>query len=92
VAIGAFRPVTLWPFPEQALAEAAKDAERILVYEVNAGQMIDDVRLSVGEGPGDSRVVSIGGVSVDYSGMRQGELLSVSAIRTAISDTLGRGG
>jgi 2-oxoglutarate ferredoxin oxidoreductase subunit alpha len=92
VAIGAFRPVTLWPFPEQALADATKDASRILVYEVNAGQMIDDVRLSVGEGPQGSRVVPIGGVSVDYSGMRQGELLSVSAIRTAICNTLGRGG
>ena len=47
--IGTFRPVTLWPFPSEALAAVAGgDACRlVLVYELNAGQMIDDVRLAV---------------------------------------------
>jgi 2-oxoglutarate ferredoxin oxidoreductase subunit alpha len=86
VRIGAFRPVTLWPFPEQALAEAAAGAKQVLVYEINAGQMIDDVRLSV---PDRSVVRGIGGVSVDESGMRQGSLLQVSAVRDRIRRALG---
>ena len=39
--VGSFRPVTLWPFPETALAEACRAARQVLVFEVNAGQMID---------------------------------------------------
>ena len=46
-AIGTFRPVTLWPFPADALADAAAGCEQVLVYELNAGQMVDDVRLAV---------------------------------------------
>ena len=49
IRIGSFRPITLWPFPEQALAEAAASGKQVLVYEINAGQMIDDVRLSVAD-------------------------------------------
>ncbi|HJV65112.1 MAG TPA: 3-methyl-2-oxobutanoate dehydrogenase subunit VorB [Geomonas sp.] len=48
--VGLFRPVTLFPFPEQALAKAAQTAGRVLVVELNTGQMVDDVRLSVGAG------------------------------------------
>jgi len=79
VRLGSFRPISLWPFPEEALARCAGHARGVLVYEVNAGQMIDDVRLSVGR---DVPVCFIGGVSIDSSGMRQGELLTVDAIRT----------
>ena len=89
VRIGSFRPISLWPFPEAALAEAAAGARRVLVYEVNAGQMLDDVRLSV---PDRSKIRFIGGVSIDYSGMRQGELLEVSAIRAAIGRGIDEGG
>uniref|UniRef100_C6E363 Pyruvate flavodoxin/ferredoxin oxidoreductase domain protein n=1 Tax=Geobacter sp. (strain M21) TaxID=443144 RepID=C6E363_GEOSM len=46
--VGLFRPVTLFPFPEKALAEAAGRAGRVLVIELNTGQMVEDVRLSVG--------------------------------------------
>src|SRR6185437_7977046 len=74
--VGSFRPITLWPFPEAALAAATQTAKRVLVFEVNAGQMIDDVRLSVA---GRCPVTFIGGVSVDSSGMRQGDLLTVEA-------------
>jgi 2-oxoglutarate ferredoxin oxidoreductase subunit alpha len=85
IRIGSFRPITLWPFPEQALAEAAASAKQVLVYEINAGQMIDDVRLSV---PDRRAVRGIGGVSVDSSGMRQGSLLTVSSIRHRIRQAL----
>lgn len=47
VKAGLFRPITLWPFPEKPLQEMAKKVKRILVVEMNAGQMIEDVRLAV---------------------------------------------
>lgn len=45
--IGLFRPITLWPFPAQQLAELAQRVRGIMVVEMSAGQMLDDVRLSV---------------------------------------------
>ena len=52
IKAGLFRPITLWPFPEKQLAEAAHGKRGVLVVEINAGQMIQDVRLSVnGEEP-----------------------------------------
>ena len=46
--IGLFTPISLWPFPEKELLEAAKGKKAILVVEMSAGQMVEDVRLSVG--------------------------------------------
>ena len=52
IKAGLFRPITLWPFPEKQIAEAAHGNRGVLVAEINAGQMIQDVRLSVnGEEP-----------------------------------------
>jgi 2-oxoglutarate ferredoxin oxidoreductase subunit alpha len=48
--IGLVRPITLWPFPTDQVATAVGSAApgaTVVVYENNAGQMIDDVRLSV---------------------------------------------
>ncbi len=42
-----FRPITLWPYPSKALAEQAKGKKGILVVEINAGQMVQDVLLAV---------------------------------------------
>ncbi len=39
IKAGLFRPITLWPFPEDALREAAKGAKAIIVPEMNAGQL-----------------------------------------------------
>jgi 2-oxoglutarate/2-oxoacid ferredoxin oxidoreductase subunit alpha len=62
--VGFFRPITLWPFPAAQLATATRSARGIGVYELNAGQMIDDVRLAVR----DRDASSIGGLSFDSSG------------------------
>jgi 2-oxoglutarate ferredoxin oxidoreductase subunit alpha len=43
---GLFRPVTVFPFPYQALEEVAA-GKKLLVFELNAGQMLEDVRLAV---------------------------------------------
>ena len=45
--VGLFRPITLWPFPREALAEAPKTAGRVQVVEMSTGQMVEDVRLSL---------------------------------------------
>ena len=47
VEVGIVRPITLWPFPSEAIDKAAKGKKGILVVELNAGQMIEDVRLAV---------------------------------------------
>ncbi len=47
IRVGLFRPITLWPFPGQALARCARRTKGILVVELNSGQMIEDVRLAV---------------------------------------------
>jgi len=44
---GLFRPITLWPFPERELAEVASRVRGVLVVELSAGQMLEDVRLAV---------------------------------------------
>jgi len=45
--VGLFRPVTLFPFPENELFMLAEENRRFIVMEMNAGQMVEDVRLSV---------------------------------------------
>jgi len=47
IKVGLLRPITLWPFPTQAIQARAKQVKNILCMEINAGQMVDDVRLAV---------------------------------------------
>ena len=47
VKVGLFRPISLWPFPSEPLAELAKTAKAFVVFEMSAGQMVEDVRLAV---------------------------------------------
>ncbi|MDE5791020.1 MAG: 3-methyl-2-oxobutanoate dehydrogenase subunit VorB [Muribaculaceae bacterium] len=47
IKVGIVRPITLWPFPTEAIRKAAEGKKGILVVELNAGQMIEDVRLAV---------------------------------------------
>ena len=63
--IGFIRPITLWPFPNDLIARAAESAKALAVYELNLGQMVDDVRLaSFGRAP----VQFIGDMTLDGSG------------------------
>jgi 2-oxoglutarate ferredoxin oxidoreductase subunit alpha len=81
VKVGYVRPISLWPFPYAAVAEAAEGAARVGVFELCAGQMIDDVRLGV---LGRAPVEFIGGISTDGSGFGVGPLLDVELIRARI--------
>jgi len=44
---GLFRPISLWPFPYRPMRRAASSAKCVLVIEMSAGQMLEDVRLAV---------------------------------------------
>lgn len=46
IKVGLLRPITLWPFPEKIISELSHRVKCILVVELNAGQMIEDVRLA----------------------------------------------
>jgi len=46
--VGLFRPISLWPFPSQALKDVAKQVNHFFVFELNAGQMVEDVELALG--------------------------------------------
>ncbi|MBQ6406201.1 MAG: 3-methyl-2-oxobutanoate dehydrogenase subunit beta, partial [Prevotella sp.] len=47
IKVGLLRPITLFPFPTKQIAEMAKGKKGVLVVEINAGQMVQDVRLAV---------------------------------------------
>lgn len=47
IKVGLLRPITLWPFPTEAIARMAEGKKGMLAVEINAGQMVEDVRLAV---------------------------------------------
>ncbi len=85
VRVGYFRPISLWPFPSEALAAAAEGVTRVACLEQNAGQMVEDVKLSV---LGSVPVVSIGGISSDAAGFGIGPLLDAEVIRARVEGVL----
>lgn len=50
IKLGLLRPITLWPYPKKPLAEIAPRLKGILSVEQSSGQMVEDVKLSVGCG------------------------------------------
>jgi len=47
IKVGLLRPISLWPYPQPRLRELAAGKRGILVAEMSAGQMLEDVRLAV---------------------------------------------
>jgi pyruvate/2-oxoacid:ferredoxin oxidoreductase alpha subunit len=78
--VGLFRPITLWPFPSRELKQASARAGRVLVVELSNGQMVEDVRLTLG-----------GKVPVEFYGRTGGNVPSVDEVcaelvaRTAVT-------
>ena len=83
--VGYVRPITLFPFPSEAVADAVNGARAVAVYENNQGQMIEDVRLAV---LGRAPVHFIGGLSLDGSGFGIAPDLDVATIRSRIEQVL----
>jgi 2-oxoisovalerate ferredoxin oxidoreductase alpha subunit len=70
---GLFRPISLWPFPSKALAEAAAEVHKVLVVELSNGQMLEDVKLSLN-----------GKVPVEFYGRTGGNVPSVEEIHAEL--------
>ena len=73
VKAGLFRPITLWPFPTEALSALVPQAKAFLDVEMNMGQMIEDVRLAVA-----------GAAPVEFFGRTGGVIPSPEEVLAAI--------
>jgi 2-oxoisovalerate ferredoxin oxidoreductase alpha subunit len=71
--VGLFRPITLWPFPSKALADAAAHCGKVLVVELSNGQMVEDVRLALN-----------GRVPVEFYSRVGGNVPSVEEVHTEL--------
>jgi 2-oxoglutarate ferredoxin oxidoreductase subunit alpha len=69
VRAGLFRPVSLWPFPSKELVRAAEGKRKVLVVEMNAGQMVEDVRLAVGASVPLEFYGTLGGITPEVDGI-----------------------
>ncbi|HEY0520129.1 MAG TPA: transketolase C-terminal domain-containing protein [Ilumatobacteraceae bacterium] len=49
--VAVVRPITLWPFPREAVRSAASEATLVVVAELSMGQMIHDVAEAIGRRP-----------------------------------------
>lgn len=47
IKVGMLRPISLWPFPSKPIAALTANAKAFVVFEMSAGQMVEDVRLAV---------------------------------------------
>jgi len=47
IKAGLFRPMTVWPYPSQALRDLTKKVKDFVVFEMSTGQMLEDVRLAI---------------------------------------------
>ena len=65
IKVGLFRPITLFPFPEKQIAELSKKVKGILVAEINAGQMVQDVRLATNGAVPVEQFGRLGGIVPD---------------------------
>ena len=57
IKVGMVRPITLWPFPYDAVYENTKNAKGIIVAEMALGQLTDDVKIAVDH---DANVIHYG--------------------------------
>lgn len=78
IKVGLIRPITLWPFPVDAIQKAANTAKKFLCVEMSMGQMIDDVRLAVN-----------GRVPVEFYGRTGGMIPSPVEVLDAIKNLAG---
>ncbi|MBE7020916.1 MAG: 3-methyl-2-oxobutanoate dehydrogenase subunit VorB [Ruminococcaceae bacterium] len=78
IKVGLIRPVTLWPFPEKVINEAADKAKAFISVEMSTGQMVEDVKLAVN-----------GKAKVDFYGRTGGVIPSPDEILAKIKEVAG---
>jgi 2-oxoisovalerate ferredoxin oxidoreductase alpha subunit len=72
--VGLFRPITAWPFPSQALVQAASRVQKVIVIELSNGQLVEDVRLTLN-----------GKVPVEFYGRVGGNVPSVEEVHAELT-------
>ena len=77
IKVGILRPITLWPFPSKEIERLSHQMKGILSVELNAGQMVEDVRLSVNNG-----------VKVEYFGRMGGIVPDPDEVVEALKEKL----
>lgn len=77
IKVGLLRPITLWPFPSKAIADYANKVKGMLSVELNAGQMVEDIRLAVN-----------GKVKVEHFGRLGGIVPDPDEIVTALEEKI----
>ena len=65
IKVGLFRPITLWPFPTKEISALAQGKKGVLVVEINAGQMVQDVRLAINGAVPVEQFGRLGGIVPD---------------------------
>ena len=65
IKVGILRPITLWPFPSKEIERLSHHMKGILSVELNAGQMVEDVRLAVNNGVKVEYFGRMGGIVPD---------------------------
>jgi 2-oxoglutarate ferredoxin oxidoreductase subunit alpha len=73
--VGMLRPQTLWPFPNKRLRELGKSGKKILVVELNHGQMVEDVKMSM---------LGLGPVKIDQLNRCGGNFYTISDVKNKI--------
>jgi len=77
IKVGLLRPITLFPFPKKPIAAIAEKVKGILVVELSAGQMVEDVRLAVN-----------GRVKVEHYGRMGGIIHTPGEVVTALENLI----
>ena len=75
--VGLFRPITIWPFPEEAVLKLSKDVKSILVAEMNLGQIFLEVERIVG-----------GNCDINHIGKANGEVITPEEIIGKLKEVL----
>lgn len=75
IKAGLFRPITLWPFPAEAVSKVARQVDKVIVSEMNCGQLVLEVERAAKEE-----------AKVSFVGQDDGVLMSPEKILAAIKE------
>ena len=78
ISVGLIRPITVWPFPSEAIQKVLHDnVKKVMVFELNLGQMVEDVKIAVN-----------GKLPVEFFGKVGGIVFTPEEVQTKIKENL----
>ena len=83
IKAGLFRPISLWPFPYKELKAASRRVKKLLVVEMNSGQMLEDIRLALYAS--EDGVSSPSSAEIDFYGKMGGTVTQIEEIIERVS-------